>query len=120
MTRAVQWSRAALDDLKEQVAYIARGNPDAARRVAARIRAAGEALGEMATGRPGRVAGAYEKSVARLPYIIAYSISGLGSGEVVSILRIIHTARDWPVEGRPEIPSSRAHMFIIISIIGRF
>ena len=102
MTRAVRWSRSALDDLKEQVANIARDNPDAARRVAARIRAAGEALGDIATGRPGRVTGTYEKSVARLPYIIAYAISAHRGREVVSILRVIHTARDWPAEDWPE------------------
>jgi toxin ParE1/3/4 len=100
--RAVQWSRDALDDLKAQILYIAADNPHAARRVAERIRAAGEALGDMATGRPGRVTGAYEKSVARLPYIIAYSITAQGEGEVVSILRVIHTARDWPAEDWPE------------------
>jgi plasmid stabilization system protein ParE len=102
VTRAVQWSRTALDDLEAQVAYIARANPDAARRVAARLGAAAEALGAMATGRPGRVTGTYEKSVARLPYILAYSISGEGGREVVSILRVIHTARDWPAEDWPD------------------
>ena len=96
MTRAVQWSRDALDDLKAQIVHIAADNPHAARRVAERIRAAGEALGAMATGRPGRVTGTYEKSVAGLPYILAYSIGAQGEGEVVSILRVIHTARDWP------------------------
>lgn len=102
MTRTVQWTRDALDDLKGQIAYIAGDNPDAARRVAARIRVAGEALGDMATGRPGRVTGTYEKSVVHLPYIIAYSLTVQGGREVVSILRVIHTARDWPAEGWPE------------------
>ena len=72
MSRSVTWSREALDDIKEQVAFIAQDNPAAARRVADRIRDVGKALGEMATGRPGRVTGSYEKSVSRLPYIIAY------------------------------------------------
>jgi toxin ParE1/3/4 len=56
-----------LDDLKAQVAYIAAENPGAAQRVADRIGATCKALGEMATGRPGRVSGTYEKSVPRLP-----------------------------------------------------
>jgi plasmid stabilization system protein ParE len=38
VTRPVQWSRHALDDLKRQIAYIAADNPGAARRIADRIR----------------------------------------------------------------------------------
>jgi len=97
--RFVQWSRDALDDLKSQIAYIASDNPAAARRVVARIKATGAALGEMATGKPSRVSGCYEKLVPRLPYIIAYAITNETDRETVSILRVIHTARDWR-EGR--------------------
>jgi plasmid stabilization system protein ParE len=101
VTRPVQWSLEALDDLKAQVAYIAVENPAAAQRVADRIRATCDALGEMATGRPGRVSGTYEKSVTRLPYIVAYALTQRAGREVVSILRVIHTARDWPDEEWP-------------------
>ena len=101
MTRPVRWSRAALDDLKAQVAYIAAENPAAAQRIAERIRQTCAALGEMATGRPGRVPGTYEKSAARLPYIVAYALIRKGSREVFSILRVIHTARDWPDDEWP-------------------
>jgi plasmid stabilization system protein ParE len=55
----------------------------------------------MATGRPGRVAGTYEKSVTGLRYIIAYALTRRGDREIVSILRVIHTARDWPDEEWP-------------------
>ena len=95
MKRATFWSRAALDDLKQQVAWIAREDPAAARRTATRIRAAGDNLADFATGHPGRVAGTYEKSVSGLPYVIAYAIDRSGSEEVVVVLRVIHTARDW-------------------------
>jgi toxin ParE1/3/4 len=88
--RFVQWPRDALDDLKSQIAYIAGDNPAAARRVVARIKATGAALGEMATGKPSRVSGCYEKRVPRLPYITNET-----DRETVSILRVIHTARDW-------------------------
>lgn len=101
MTRSVQWSRAALDDLKSQIAHIAADNPAAARSVADRIRATCAALGTRPTGRPGRVGGTYEKSVPRLPYVIAYALSGRAGRETVSILRIIHTARNWPPERWP-------------------
>jgi toxin ParE1/3/4 len=93
--RPVQWSRAALDDLKAQIEYISADNPTAAFQVADRIRDSGMALGKIATGRPGRVTGTYEKSVTRLPYVIAYAITLHGNRETISILRIIHTSRDW-------------------------
>jgi plasmid stabilization system protein ParE len=102
MRRLVSWSREALDDIKKQVAFIAQDNPAAARRVADSIRDAGNALGEMATGRPGRVTGSYEKSVARLPYIIAYQLRPIAGRESVVILRVIHAARDWPAEEWPQ------------------
>lgn len=92
MTRRVVWSRDALDDLKAQLAYIAADNPDAARRVADTLLKAAAALGRAPTGRPGRVVGVYEKSVGNLSYVIAYTIDG----EALAIVRVIHTARDWP------------------------
>lgn len=52
-----------------------------------------------ATLRPGiwgRVAGTYEKSVARLPYVIAYALS-----EDDAALRVIHISRDWQVDAWP-------------------
>jgi plasmid stabilization system protein ParE len=99
--RPVTWARAALDDIKEQIAFIAQDNPTAARRVADRLRDTGAALGDMATGRPGRVTGSYEKSVSRLPYIIAYELRPIAGRESVVILRVIHTSRDWPDEDWP-------------------
>lgn len=101
MKRPVTWARAALDDIKEQIAFIARDNPAAARRVADRLRDTGAALGDMATGRPGRVTGSYEKSVSRLPYIIAYELRPIAGRESVVILRVIHTSRDWADEDWP-------------------
>lgn len=103
MKRNVIWSRDALDDLKAQVTYIASENPAAAQRIAEMITDAAAALSEIPTGRPGRVTGTYEKPVTRLPYIIAYAITASAAGESVAILRVIHTARDWPVGQWPEI-----------------
>jgi plasmid stabilization system protein ParE len=40
------------------------------------------------------VAGTYEKSVAGLPYIVVYEIAPSDGGEIIAILRVIHTARD--------------------------
>ncbi len=102
MKRPVLWSRAALDDLKAQVAYIAAENPAAAQAVADGIKAAAVALSQMPTGRPGRVTETYEKSILRLPYIIAYAIASSPAGEAIALLRGIHTARDWPTGGWPK------------------
>jgi toxin ParE1/3/4 len=41
------------------------------------------------------VASTYEKSVTDLPYIIAYAIDVRGDEEVIVVLHVIHTARDW-------------------------
>ena len=98
----VVWSQDALDDLDSTIAYIANDNPAAARRVLSRLEASAAALGKVASGRRGRVAETYEKSVRSLPYIIAYAIQAMPSGrERIVILRIIHGARDWPEEQWP-------------------
>ncbi|WP_294133800.1 type II toxin-antitoxin system RelE/ParE family toxin [Sphingobium sp.] len=91
--KRVFWSNDALADLEQQAVHIARDNPAAARRVAKRIREVGDGLSAFATGHMGRVAGTYEKSVARLPYVVAYALSE--NDAVVTILRVIHTSRDW-------------------------
>ena len=101
MKRSVTWSREALDDIKVQFKHIAKDNPAAAKRVADRIRDAGKALGDMATGRPGRGSGTYEKSVARLPYVIAYELRDVAGRESVVIVHVIHTSRDWQAEEWP-------------------
>lgn len=93
MSRRVEWSASALDDLDQTIAHIARENPAAARKVAAGIGRAAIGLGLRPTGRPGRVPGSYEKSVTGLPYVIAYAVP---DGSRIVVLRVIHTARDWP------------------------
>lgn len=102
MKRPVLWSHTALDDIRDQVAFIARENPGAARRIADRIRETGNALGERAIGRQGRVAGTYEKSITGLPYIVVYTLVTRAGREIVAILRVVHTARDWPPATWPD------------------
>ena len=101
MKRPILWSRNALDDLKKQLTHIAADDPVAADRVVNRLREAAAGLEDFATGRPGRVTGTYEKSVTGLAYIIAYEIIPRDAGEAIVILRVIHTARDWPDEAWP-------------------
>lgn len=94
--RRVEWAESALADLRAQVEFIAAQDLQAARRVLDAIGQTGAALGDFATGHPGRVAGTYEKSVRGLPYIIVYALTD--GDRAVSVLRVIHTAQDW-VEG---------------------
>ena len=97
MARPVVWAESALSELEQAIAYIASRDPAAARRVLSEIRAAGDRLGKRPIGRTGRVPGTFEKSVVSRPYIIAYAIDHTPEGsERLVILRVIHTARDWP------------------------
>jgi plasmid stabilization system protein ParE len=94
--RPVVWSEAAIADLETQVAYIAADNHRAALRVRNRIAEVGRRLSQFATGRRGRVPGTYEQVVPRLPYLVIYRIRRTQGSEWVSILRVIHTSRNWP------------------------
>jgi toxin ParE1/3/4 len=101
MKRPVTWSQDALNDFKQLIDYIAARNPDAAMRVADRIFESCDLIGEIASGHRGRVNGTYEKIIPKSPYIVSYEITPQHGGEVVSILRIIHSSRDrrknhWP------------------------
>ena len=89
--------------MEAAVTYIAADNPIAALKVLDKIEKTATNLGRMATGRRGRVAGTYEKSITRLPYIIAYAVQTVPSGdERIVIVRVIHSARNWPKEGWPD------------------
>ncbi len=99
--RPVVWSLDAHRDALQVLRYIAEDNPDAAERVVAAIEETGNKLGEIATGRPGRVNGTYEKSLARFPYVIAYQLRPIAGRETVVILRVIHTAQEWPDDDWP-------------------
>ena len=98
--RRVFWSKDALHEFDQLIATIARDNPAAATVVADRIEKTIKASAVMPIGRKGRVAGTYATIVTGLPYIIAYALGSTpGPDETLTVLRIIHGARDWP-EGR--------------------
>lgn len=90
--RQVVWSTDALDDLDAVIEYIAFDSPKSASLVVDRIEAAADLLAEVPAGRPGRVAGTYEKLVLRTPYIMTYRLTDTA----LTIVRIIHASRDWP------------------------
>ena len=96
--RTVIWAVSALQDFDEAISYIAKDDLQAAMRVTDCIDQAATLLGQSPVGRYGRVSGTYEKSVLRTPYIIAYALTD----DTVTILRVIHSSRDWQAEEWPE------------------
>ena len=89
----VQWLKAATRSLRAVHARIALDNPAAARRVVQRIKMSVEKLETFPeAGRIGQVPGTMELVITGLPYIVVYR---LASGSV-DILRVFHTATDWP------------------------
>lgn len=104
MRRPVVWAAEATRDTLNILRHIAEDDPDVAERIVDLIEAAGYRLGEVSTGRPGRVAGTFEKSLAPLPWILCYAVDDIAGVQRILILRVIHTARnwskgDWPREG---------------------
>jgi plasmid stabilization system protein ParE len=99
MSREVFWAPEALHDLADQLSYIAADSETAARLARDRIHAAVRFLAERPVGRPGRVAGTYEKTVIKTSYIVAYE---LPNERRLHVLRVIHSARDWRPGTWPE------------------
>ena len=84
---------AAQDDLRTAYAYYAERNPAAADRVVGAILNAANGLAQFPLmGRPGAVPGTRERIVTRYPYRVVYHVVD----DTVEVLRIIHTARQWP------------------------
>ncbi len=101
--RLVIWLYSAVKDLNDIGAYIAAYNPVAANQVVDVIERIANNLGKLATGHKGRVEDTYEIGVSKYPYSIVYSIDrSAARNEVIHIIRIIHTARDWPDNQWPD------------------
>ena len=92
--RRIVWSSDALDELEDAMLYIAAENPAAAHMIVDRIKTA---IFQLPVGRVGRVKGTHEWLVRQTPYVVAYSLSG----DTLSVLHIIHGARDWPEDEWP-------------------
>jgi toxin ParE1/3/4 len=89
---AVEWRQTARADLLTIVDYISDDNPDAAQQLKNDIEAKVAKLGERPKlYRPGRVAGTREMIVRR-NYVVVYA----EDARVVSILRVLHAAQQWP------------------------
>ncbi|MBC2771355.1 type II toxin-antitoxin system RelE/ParE family toxin [Rhizobium sp. AQ_MP] len=102
MRGPVLWAADATRDTLDILRHIAEDDPDVAERIVDLIEVAGYRLGEIPTGRPGRVRGTFEKSLAPLPWILCYAVDdGFGEQRIL-ILRVIHTARNWPKGDWPQ------------------
>ena len=90
----VRWSLPAAEDLERICEWIARDNPEAARRVARTIYDGCGSLKQFPNlGRASRrLAGRRELTFPPLPYIVVYQVTP----KTVEISRIFHAAQDWP------------------------
>jgi toxin ParE1/3/4 len=98
----VRWTDPAQTDFLEILSCIARDNPAAAERIGRRLLSAVDALAaQPRLGRPGRIAGTRELVIPRLPYVAIYRIveAARSAASQVEVLRVLHGARRWPVEG---------------------
>lgn len=90
----VQWHPLAITDLAEIVGYIAHDNGAAAYRVHNEIQRQTDLLAvHPEIGRVGRVSGTRELVIAGTPYVAAYRLE---EDDAVTVLRLLHGARQWP------------------------
>ena len=89
----LEWSVFAMNDRDAIFDHIEAENPRAAVMIDECIRAQTERLLQFPQmGRSGRIEETREIVVIDTPYIAAYSVSG----DVITIRRILHHARQWP------------------------
>jgi len=94
----LKWELEARADLAFIARYFADKDPKVATLLIDRIETAAAQLARRDTGRPGRTPKLREKSVARTSYIIAYR----SFARRIVILRVIHTAQNWPPGQLPD------------------
>lgn len=89
----LEWSVFSFADREGIFDYIEADSPRAAIAVDDAIAEAARQLIDFPeSGRLGRVAGTRELVVSALPYVVAYAIQG----DVLRILRVLHSAQQWP------------------------
>jgi addiction module RelE/StbE family toxin len=89
----VKWLRRALENLDDEAAYIAKDSPRVAGEFVVHMRNSAAMLADHPNmGRPGRITGTRELVVTRFSYILPYRVRG----GTVEVLRVFHTARQWP------------------------
>jgi len=91
----IHWLEEAIIDLQALRKYIALDKPIAATNLAEKIVKATEILSNHPLiGRPGRIPETRELVISGTPYIIPYQIKQ----NTVEILRVYHSAMQWPEE----------------------
>jgi len=89
----IRWSPTAVSDLESIREYIARDNPTAARKVAARIKESIQRLFSFPlSGRAGRVPGTRELVIPGTSYIAAYTVQD----DEVLIASVLNGKQRWP------------------------
>jgi len=89
----LRWTRAARTDRESIYAYIELEQPEAALRLDERFRERANQLTDLPElGRTGRVPGTRELSIAGTRYLLVYQLEG----DLVWIVRVLHTAQAWP------------------------
>jgi len=89
----IVWSRRAVQHLTAIRSYIAKDNPGAAQRVAARILESVDLLaGHPHIGRSGRVIGTRELVVSGTPYVIPYRVQE----DRLELIAVFHGKQKWP------------------------
>ncbi len=89
----ILWTLPAVEHLKEIRAHISLDSPAAAGRVVKTIREQVKPLAEHPQmGRRGIIDGTRELVISRLPYLVVYQLQD----EIVTVLAVVHTARNWP------------------------
>jgi toxin ParE1/3/4 len=91
----IVWLAEAIDDLPALRDYIDQDNSMAAARVVNKIFHSIEILSDQpGAGKQGRVVNTRELVAANIPYIVPYRVKS----ETIQILRVLHTARQWPAK----------------------
>lgn len=90
--KTLVWTSAARADLDGIAEYHAEADKRVGEMLVDRIEGAAAKLALHDTGRPGRIGGTREKSVANTNHIIVYEIRD----DLLFVFRIVHTARNWP------------------------
>jgi len=90
--RQLVWTSAARADLDSIAEYHAQTDRRVGDTLINRIEDAAAKLARRDTGRPGRILGTREKSVAKTSHVIVYEIHD----DLLMVFRVVHTARNWP------------------------
>ena len=95
MTRRLVWSTDARADIRDLVTFLSQSDSDYADRVVAELGEVAAALAEYDTGRPGRMPGTREKSLPLRRLIISFTVGQQRGDDVLIILHVIHSSRNW-------------------------